>query len=108
MPDLTATLKPQLIDENAGWNMGPIGAIAEFHHVFGNTAPTLCERLLRATSRGGLRIDRLEGVTPVAYETLSPKPHRWTQSLSLCLPKPEAAMDQRDVLTELGRMGLCL
>ncbi|XHE53724.1 hypothetical protein L0Z64_19515 (plasmid) [Phaeobacter sp. BS23] len=49
-----------------------------------------------------MRIDNLEGVRPVAYETLSPKPHRWTQAVSLCLPHDDAVMNQRDVLTALG------
>ncbi|GAA6190663.1 hypothetical protein [Phaeobacter sp. NW0010-22] len=102
MLDLNTTLSNLLNDQNTGWNMGSFGAIAEFHHVAGDTAPAEVSGLQQATSRGGVRIDRLEGVTPVAYETLSPKPHRWTQAVSLCLPAAEAAMHQRNVLTELG------
>lgn len=102
MLDLNTTLSNLLNDQNTGWNMGSFGAIAEFHHVTGDTTPAEVSGLEQATSRGGVRIDRLKGVTPVAYETLSPKPHRWTQAVSLCLPAAEAAMHQRTVLTELG------
>ncbi|MCP9484084.1 hypothetical protein NNA36_19150 [Shimia sp. CNT1-13L.2] len=102
MPELENVLRAALTQEDTGWNMGSFGAIAEFHHVYGDTAPTAFDGLQQVTPRGGVRIDRLEGVTPVAYETLSPKPHRWTQAVSLCLPEAEAAMHQREVLTELG------
>ncbi|MEQ8899376.1 MAG: hypothetical protein RID23_20045 [Roseovarius sp.] len=82
--------------------MGSFGAIAEFHHVAGDAAPPRARTLEQGTTRGAIRIDRLDGVRPVAYETLSPKTHRWTQGLALCLPEAEAAMHRRDVLTELG------
>lgn len=102
MLKLEDVVRAALIEEETGWNMGSFGAIAEFHHVQGDPAPVPQEDLAQVTSRGGVRIDRLKGVIPVAYETLSPKPHRWTQAVSLCLPQEQAAMAQRDVLTELG------
>lgn len=102
MLDLEQTLKAALMQAETGWNMGSFGAIAEFHHVSGDPAPSQHPGLMQITARGGVRIDRLEGVVPVAYEGLSPRPHRWSQTVSLCLPQAEAAMHQRDVLTELG------
>jgi len=102
MLDLSEVAQQALAQRETGWSMGSFGAIAEFHHVNGDPAPTPVHALTQVTSRGGVRIDRLDGVTPVAYETLSPKPHRWTQAVSLCLPNDVAAMHQRDVLTELG------
>lgn len=102
MPELETVLREALTQEDCGWNMGSFGAIAEFHHVEGDPAPTSHEDLMQVTSRGGVRIEHLDGVVPVAYETLSPKPHRWTQAISLCLPQAQAAMHRRDVLTELG------
>jgi len=102
MPELQQVLKDALMQEDCGWNMGSFGAIAEFHHVEGDPAPQERAGLMQVTPRGGLRIDTLEGVRPVAYETLSPKPHRWTQAVSLCLPHADAAMNRRDVLTALG------
>ncbi|MCV6584203.1 MAG: hypothetical protein OIF47_01575 [Marinibacterium sp.] len=102
MLDLTEVLKAALCNEDTGWNMGSFGAIAEFHHVAGDPAPDAQDGLMQVTSRGGVRIDRTDGVTPVAYETLSPRPHRWTQAVALCLPRDDARMAGRTTLTELG------
>jgi hypothetical protein len=103
MLDLANVALAALSQEDTGWNMGSFGAIAEFHHVAGDPSPAPTSGLVQVTSRGGVRLDDLTGVRPVAYETLSPKPHRWTQAVSLCLPTDQAAMHQREVLTELGR-----
>ncbi|MGR3760656.1 DUF6925 family protein [Roseobacteraceae bacterium NS-SX3] len=102
MPELEQVLKAALMQEDCGWNMGSFGAIAEFHHVAGDPAPQEHPGLMQVTSRGGVRIETLDGVRPVAYEMLSPKPHGWTQAVSLCLPQKDAAMNQRQVLTALG------
>ncbi|UWR90500.1 DUF6925 family protein [Phaeobacter inhibens] len=102
MTELQQVLKDALMQEDCGWNMGSFGAIAEFHHVYGDPAPQEHAGLMQVTPRGGVRIDNLEGVRPIAYETLSPKPHRWTQAVSLCLPHDAAAMNQRGALTALG------
>lgn len=99
---LEEVLLQGLNDPDAGWNMGSFGAIAEFHHVVGDPLPHTTS-LKQATTRGAIRIDTLEGVRPIAYETLSPKPHRWTQAVSLCLPVEAAQMHHREVLTELGQ-----
>lgn len=85
--------------------MGAFGAIAEFHQDDGETAVIDSpDQLSRATERGGIRIDpsRLSEVLPVAYETLSPRIHRWSQALALCLPDEAATANERVVLTELG------
>lgn len=102
MLDLHHIAHKALSQEDTGWNMGSFGAIAEFHHVSGDPSPQAVQGLTQVTTRGGVRLDDLHDVVPVAYETLSPKPHRWTQAVSLCLPRDKAAMHQRDVLTELG------
>lgn len=102
MPDLQTIVERGLVDAETGWNMGSFGAIAEFHHVGDERPAALSQPMAQVTTRGGVRIDRLEGVRPVAYELLSPKPHRWMQAVALCLPEAEAAMNRRDVLTELG------
>lgn len=102
LPTFEPTLRAALADTACGWNMGSFGAIAEFHHVTGDPPPPMREGFCQHTQRGAVRIDRLDGVRPVAYETLSPKSHRWTQAVSLCLPEAEAAMHRRDALTELG------
>lgn len=100
MPDLESFAAGQLADWRAGWSMGSFGAIAEFHQDAGE--PARAGRFERATERGAIRLERLAEATPVAYETLSPKPHRWTVAVALCLPAEEAARARRGVLTELG------
>lgn len=102
MTELETVLGTALSQPETGWNMGSFGAIAKFHHVVGDPDPATVTELAQVTDRGGIRIDRLDDVTPVAYETLSPRPHRWTQAVSLCLPLDLAKMHRREVLTELG------
>ncbi|QBF30193.1 hypothetical protein [Thalassococcus sp. S3] len=102
MLDLFQVARGRLDDPETGWNMGSFGAIAEFHHVAGDPPPTVTGDLSRITARGGIRLDTLTDVRPVAFETLSPKPHRWSQAVALCLPEDAALMSRRDNLTELG------
>ena len=102
MLDLFEVAKGRLDDPETGWNMGSFGAIAEFHHVAGDPPVTAREALSRATTRGGIRLTSLDGVRPVAYETLSPKPHRWAQAVALCLPEEDALLHRRNCLAELG------
>jgi len=92
-------------DWQAGWSMGVFGALAEFHQDAGEPV-TLDDRdrLTRAIARGAIRFDTAlaDRLEPVAYETLSPKPHRWSHAVALCLPAHDAACARRSVLTELG------
>lgn len=105
MTDLADVLRTHLKDPEAGWSMGTFGAIAEFHQ---DPAETLLvdapDRFCRATERGGVRIDptRAADIVPVAYEALSPKAHRWSHAVALCLPEGDARRAARVVLTELG------
>ncbi|MFT3690667.1 DUF6925 family protein [Paenirhodobacter sp.] len=91
-----------LTDPEAGWSMGSFGAICEFHHVAGDPMPAAGPGCRMVTARGGIRLDRLEEVRPVAWEALSRDATRWQQGVSLCLPEGGYAMATRDVLTELG------
>lgn len=100
--ELNTLIERSMRDAETGWNMGSFGAIAEFHHVAGDPMPTPPAAMTQVTARGGVRIARLDGVRPVAWEMLSPKTHRWSQGISLCLPRDEAAMAGRTVLTDLG------
>ncbi len=102
--DLRGMLAAGLADWRTGWNVGSFGAIAEFHQDAGEPAEVDDpSRLSRATARGGIRIDRVDGVMPVAWEGLSPRPHRWSHGIALCLPEAEGRRNPaRTVLTELG------
>lgn len=100
-PDLAILATDRLADWRASWSMGSWGAVAEFHHDAGE--PAIAEPLERATARGAIRLTGLEAAEPIAYETLSPKPHRWTVAVALCLPAADARRAGRTTLTELGR-----
>ncbi|MEM7208688.1 MAG: hypothetical protein AAF434_12755 [Pseudomonadota bacterium] len=102
MPDLTDVVREQLSNPLSGWSMGSFGAIAEFHHVEGDPPASASSDLSCVTDRGGIRLAALEDAQPIAYETLSAKPHLWGQSVALCLETTAAAMNKRTVLTELG------
>lgn len=99
---LDQILTAALSDPEAGWSMGSFGAIAEFHHVAGDPAPQLLPGCGAMTARGGIRLDRLDQIRPVAWEALSTRPDRWQQGVALCLPAEVAPMSQRAALTELG------
>lgn len=98
-------VRSMLADRQAGWSLGTFGALAEFSRVAGD--PELQVHLSPdggtiLSRRGALRVSVPAGVQPVAYEGLSHRFDAWTQTVSFCLPAPQAAMGQRVVLTELG------
>jgi hypothetical protein len=105
METLQNLIRDHLRDWQTGWSMGTFGAIAEFHQDRDET-PVIDDgfTLSRATRRGAIHIDRkrLDEVVPVAYETVSPRAHRWSQAVALCLPETLARREARSVLTELG------
>lgn len=102
-PDLRAVLHRHLRDPTSSFSIGSYGAIAEFHR---DTDEALAgdgeAELAAATARGALRIDRTEGVVPLAYETLSRRAGRWQQGVVFCLPEAVARGAARKTLTELG------
>lgn len=88
-----------------GWSMGAFGALAEFHQDDGEEVLAVDQNTVcRATSRGAIRfnLEAVESLRPIAYETLSPRTHRWNQAVALCLPLDQSKSNQRTVLTELG------
>jgi hypothetical protein len=103
MQSLEAFLQTAMADPETGWNMGGFGAIAEFHQVESDPPAEKPDTRALVTTRGGLRLDSLANVQPVAWENLSADPRRWTQGVSLCLAEDQAPMHQRSVLTEIGR-----
>ncbi|MBV8839060.1 MAG: hypothetical protein JO000_21210 [Alphaproteobacteria bacterium] len=52
------------------------------------------------TPRGGMRLEARESLRAIAFETVTSQ--SWSQRVALCLPKEQATMGQRAVLTELG------
>lgn len=103
MDDLLLILRAELQSWDAGWSIGSFGAIGEFHQDEGETLIVdEPDALTRATERGAIRIVPRADMQAVAYELLSPRPHRWSHGLALCLPEASAPSAQRPVLTELG------
>jgi hypothetical protein len=102
---LSAFLGAQLADPESQWSFGTFGAIAEF----ARDADEPVElkpgdaSLTAVTPRGGIRIDLRPDVRPVAFETTTKD--SWNHRVALCLPEDRSAMNQREVLTELGRDG---
>lgn len=100
-PRIETSIADHFRRTSSAWSMGSFGAIAEFHHVAGDPVPRLLDGGI-VTDRGGLRLTDMGAIRPVAWETLSPRPHRWQQGVSLCVEAAQAAMAQRKVLTEIG------
>ena len=98
------TIREHLRKHSTGWSIGSFGAIAEFHHHPDEPVPasTDAQSFACVTARGGIRFDRVDDIVPIAYETLSAKPYRWTHGVALCLPAAEAQMNRRCGITELG------
>lgn len=100
-PRIETSIADHFRRTSSAWSMGSFGAIAEFHHVAGDPVPRLLDGGI-VTDRGGLRLTDMGAIRPVAWEALSPRPHRWQQGVSLCVEAAQAAMAQRKVLTEIG------
>jgi len=64
----------QLADPEAQWSLGTFGAIAEFMRDAGEPAELVREDPTAAvvTPRGGIRLQALPGLKPVAFETIYP------------------------------------
>ena len=97
--ELGKVILTALNDRQTGWSMGSFGAIAEFHQVEGDPGALWPDVFTRVTDRGGVAFADLTDCTAVAYETLSPKPDRWGQSVALCLTgfRPLARATRRGV-----------
>ncbi len=101
--DMYRILLEHLHDPSSSFSIGSFGAIAEFHRDPDEPLTSHDpERLTIVTARGALRINQVEGVVPLAYETLSGRAERWQQGVVFCLPEPRAESRRRSTLTELG------
>ena len=103
MASIANEIERGLKTRHTGWNMGSFGAIAEFHHVADDPVQQDNPALTQVTHRGGIHFHTLARVRPIAFETLSAKPHRWNHGVALCVPREKAAMNRRKVVTEIGR-----
>ena len=92
----------QLADPDAQWSLGTFGAIAEFMRDADEPADILQSEISCAvvTLRGGLRLLAHPDLRPIAFETVTTQ--AWSQRVAFCLPQAASAMNQRNVLTEVG------
>jgi hypothetical protein len=102
--DLRKWISKEIENPGTSWSVGAFGAIAEFSRDSDEAAKIVSDasRAEVVTSRGGVRIDNLNHVRPVAYETASRNPELWNHAVALCLPSADCAMSGRSVLTEIG------
>jgi len=101
--DLLDWLSVQLADPETAWSVGSFGAIAEFVHDTGEAMSLQCGdgAISAVTARGGLQLRTHDKLRPIASESLTTQ--SWSHRVALCLPEDACAMDQRVVLTEIGR-----
>ncbi|RRH72052.1 DUF6925 family protein [Falsigemmobacter faecalis] len=96
-------LQQWLDDEITGWSMGSFGAISEFIRWPGDAPARATDHGMGwYTPRGGIRIDRPDGVTALAWDMPSTKSERFFRHVEFLLPEAEALMPQPEGFTELG------
>ncbi len=95
-----------LADPASSWSCGRFGAVAEFHRDAGEPAALDPVTLSVSTARGALRIDLApatgSAAWALAWEAPGSAPDGWTHGVALCLPRGEAALAGRTMITELG------
>ncbi len=102
-PEIPRVLRRHLEDPSSSFSIGSLGAIAEFHRDPDEPFEIRdLERLTIATSRGALRINLIDEIKPLAYETLSVRKGCWQHGVAFCLTTKKALGHRRCVLTELG------
>jgi hypothetical protein len=93
-------LDAQLHDPATGWSVGTWGAVADLER--GPEEPAGHDELAMWTARGGVRIESIERVRPIAYERCLRTQGSWRQALALCLLASDAVAHRRTTVTELG------
>src|SRR4051812_20570195 len=91
-------MSEQLADPEAQWSLGTFGAIAEFMR--DADEPTEIARADQSisvvTPRGGIRLEALPALRPLAFETVTTS--SWSQRVAFCLPEAAARMNRRGAL----------
>ncbi|MGQ0653522.1 MAG: DUF6925 family protein [Betaproteobacteria bacterium] len=93
------TLAAQLARAGTSWSIGAFGALAEFER--SPEEPAERTPFSVATARGAIRLEPLAGCECVPYRARSARDER-DYGVALCLPEPQARLERRGVLTELG------
>lgn len=89
---------------DAQWSMGAFGAIEGFAAAADEPTTVIDRPGSQAvvSDRGGLRLDDVPGLVPVAFEMLSPDRDMWNHAVALCLPIGKAAWTGPATIMELG------
>lgn len=101
---LRALVAARLADPHSAWSLGTFGAVAEFQR--DPDEPAALEGLRAITARGGITVELVPDVVPIAYERSTG--HGWAHGVAFCLPRERARGTGRQVLTELGPDGAAL
>ncbi len=97
--NLAKTLCAGLADWRNGWSMGGPGAQLDYRR--GELEPEVITRsFVRATTRGAIRLDPVDGILPVMQGSAVGEGQGAT--VALCLPQALALRSARSVLTRLG------
>jgi hypothetical protein len=100
---LRAVLAAYAHQPESAWVCGGFGALAEFTFAADEAAAFATGDSIGAvTARGGFRLTPAGSLRAIAYETLAKAAKRWGQGLVLCLPREQARLGGRTVVTELG------
>lgn len=86
----------------AQWSMGAFGAIEGFTTEGATTTLDRPGSRAAVTDRGGLRLDDVPGLVPVAFEMLSSDRTMWNHAVALCLPVGKAEYPGPATVMELG------
>lgn len=96
-------LERWLGDEITGWSMGSFGAICEFIRWPGDAPAIRADHGIGwFTHRGGIRFDRTEGLTALAWDMPSTRSERFFRHVEFLLPEAEALVPQPKGLAEIG------
>lgn len=95
---LRVLIAAHLADAHSAWSLGTFGAVAEFQR--DPDEPVAHDGLRAVTARGGIAVDLVPDVVPIAYEQSTG--HGAPHGVAFCLPRERARGMGRQVLTELG------
>lgn len=98
---LRAMIVAHLANPHSAWSLGTFGAVAEFQR--DPDEPVAHDGLRAVTGRGGIAIELVPDVVPVAYKRSTG--HGWAHGVAFCLPRERARGAGRRVLTEIGPDG---
>jgi hypothetical protein len=101
---IDALISAALCNPRMSWSIGTFGAIAEFHREPDEPCSMIATDGAAGcvSARGGLRLVRGLPLVPVAFETPSARPGRWSGAVAFCLTADLCDLRASSVITALG------